>query len=131
MTDQKTDPRLLARAREMRGNPTPTERSLWLALRAKRFANHKFSRQVVIEPFIVDFAARKRKLIIEIDGHTHDLEDERERKRTRFLEALGYRIIRFTNTDVLGNLEGVLTAIEMTLRETPLPSPLPKGEREQ
>lgn len=130
MTYRKVDPVLLARAKKMRREPTPAERTLWLALRAKRLGNAKFSRQVVIDPFIVDFASRKLGLVIEIDGDTHDMTDENEVRRTRFLEKQGYRIMRFTNSDVLDNLEGVLTAIEEKLGDTPLPGPLPGGERE-
>ncbi|WP_299324603.1 endonuclease domain-containing protein [Parasphingopyxis sp.] len=130
MTYRKTDPVLLARAKKMRREPTPAERKLWLALRAKRLGNAKFSRQVVIEPFIVDFASRKLGLVIEIDGDTHDFSDEDDLRRTRFLEKQGYRIMRFTNAEVMGNMEGVLRAIEEKLQDAPLPNPLPAGERE-
>ena len=62
----KTDPTLLARAKGMRRNPTPAEVLLWFRLRAKQFENAKFSHQVVIAPYIADFVARSRKLIVEV-----------------------------------------------------------------
>jgi len=129
VTDRITDPILLARAKHMRANPTPAERALWLALRAKRFEGIKFSRQVVIGGHIVDIAAREHKLAIEIDGETHrdPLADAR---RTERLGREGYRVIRFTNAEVLGNIEGVAVVIKETLRTAPLPNPLPAGGRE-
>lgn len=128
MTDRITDPILLARAKHMRANPTLAERALWLALRAKRFEGIKFSRQVVIGRFIVDLAARAHKLAIEIDGETH-IDAASDQRRTVLLGREGYRVIRFTNGDVLGNLAGVAAAIFEDLRAAPLPNPLPAGER--
>lgn len=63
-----TNPKLLERARQMRSEMTQPERELWIALRAKRFSGVKFTRQVVIGPYIADFVCRSRKLIIELDG---------------------------------------------------------------
>jgi len=123
----KTDPTLLARAKAMRNEMTQPERELWTALRAKRFAGTKFSRQVVIEPYIADFVARSHKFIIEVDGDTHT-DRELDERRTLFLEKEGYRVLRFSNMDVMNNLEGVLQTIEVVLT-APLPNPLPGGER--
>ena len=89
-----TNPKLLERARQMRSEMTQPERELWTALRAKRFAGVKFTRQVVIGPYIADFVCRSRKLIIELDGATHD-DASRDVQRTAFLEAQGYRVLRF------------------------------------
>lgn len=69
----RTDEQLLARAKQMRANLTPTETAMWSILRAKRFEHVKFARQVVIAPYIADFVARSRKLVVEIDGDTHAL----------------------------------------------------------
>jgi very-short-patch-repair endonuclease len=128
----KTDETLKARARAMRSNQTPAERKLWHILRAHRFNDIKFARQVVIEPYIVDFAARMHKLLIEIDGDTHGRQVEYDAARTQFLEQRGYRLIRFTNAEVMGNPDGVAQAIAGALvsRSAPLPDPLPIGERE-
>ncbi|MCP3734360.1 endonuclease domain-containing protein [Sphingomonas sp. RP10(2022)] len=107
---------------------TQPERELWTALRAKRFGGVKFSRQVVIGPFIADFVARSAKLIVEVDGDTHS-DQARDGRRTAWLHQRGYRVIRFGNTDVMDNLEGVLGVIGDALGTAPLPNPLPSGER--
>jgi len=124
-----TDAILLKRAKAMRSEQTQPERQLWTALRAKRFENVKFSRQVVIGPYIVDFAARLRKLVIELDGDTHAGNEKNDARRTAWLEQQGYRVIRFNNGDVMSNMDGVLQAISDGLCTAPLPNPLPGGER--
>lgn len=113
----------------MRKAPSPIELKLWFELRAKRFNGAKFSRQVVIGPYIADFAARSRHLVIELDGDTHAGNEAYDTTRTAWLESKGYRVIRFANAEVIGNLEGVLHAIGVALDATPLPNPLPSGER--
>lgn len=123
-----TNPKLLELARQMRSEMTQPERELWIALRAKRFNGVKFTRQVVIGPYIADFVCRSRKLIIELDGATHD-DASRDDQRTAFLEAQGYRVIRFWNNDVMTNLDAVLGALSEALATAPLPNPLPGGER--
>ena len=125
----KTDDLLLARARAMRSAMTQPERELWLALRGKRFDGVKFSRQVVIGQYIVDFVARSRRLIIEVDGDTHAGDEAADAVRSRWLEQQGYRVNRFTNGDVMTNLDGVLQMIAVALTTAPLPNPLPEGER--
>ncbi|CAN5567807.1 hypothetical protein BH10PSE14_BH10PSE14_05740 [soil metagenome] len=125
----RTDETLLKRARAMRGEMTQPERELWIALRAKRFVGVKFSRQMVIEPYIVDFVARSRKIVIELDGDTHAGNEEYDARRTALLEQQGYRVIRFANGDVMENLEGVLSVLEVALAAAPLPNPLPTVER--
>ena len=125
----QTDEVLLKRAKAMRSELSQPERELWTALRAKRFENIKFSRQVVIGPYIVDFAARLRKLVIELDGDTHAGNEQKDARRTAWLEQQGYRVIRFSNSDVMSNVEGVLQAISDALGTAPLPNPLPGGER--
>ena len=107
----RTDELLLARAKKMRAEPTWAEAEMWRVLRAKQFESIKFSRQVVIAPYIADFVARSLKLIVEIDGETHAWSDDRDARRTCRLEAQGYRVIRFANADVRSNLEGVASAI--------------------
>ena len=125
------DPVLIDRAKRMRRDPTPFERKLWLALRAKRFDGAKFRQQNVIGRYIVDFACRiPCMLVIEIDGDSHASQERYDTDRTRYLERLGYRVLRFTNADVGGNFEGVLMTIQEALR-LPLSLALsPEGERE-
>ncbi|CAN5278135.1 endonuclease domain-containing protein [soil metagenome] len=120
------DARLISYAKAMRKAPTEPEQRLSLALRAKRFANLMFRRQKVIGPYIVDFACRDPMLVIEIDGDTHGTQQRYDAERTLFLEQQGYKVIRFTNQDVMTNLEGVLTAIAA---QAPLPTLSPEGER--
>lgn len=123
----RLDTKLKERAKSMRSNPTPAEQKMWLALRANRFEDQQFTRQTIIAPYIVDFASKTDRLIIEIDGDTHPAEDRYDARRTEFLESLGYRVLRFGNNDVMGNLDGVLRAVAQTLREAPSPNLLPKG----
>ncbi|MEJ7932870.1 endonuclease domain-containing protein [Sphingobium sp. AN558] len=124
----RLDAKLKVRARYMRANPTPAERILWLALRANRFENRQFTRQTIIAPYIVDFASKSARLVIEIDGDTHFAEDRYDAQRTEFLESLGYKVVRFANHDVMRNLEGVLSEIARALRVPPLPTLSPGGE---
>jgi len=116
----------LRRAKTMRSEMTQPERELWTALRAHRFGGIKFNRQVVVGPFILDFAARSLKLAIEVDGDTHAGNEARDERRTAWLEDQGYHVIRFSNADVMHNLEGVLLVIEEALRACPPPKPSPQ-----
>ena len=124
----KVDGELLARAKAMRSNPTPTEAAMWRILRARQFEGVKFARQVVIAPYIADFVARSYKLIVEIDGDTHALCEPKDARRTAWLEGQGYRVVRFTNYEVGSNLEGVAHAIGAAFyRTAPLPTLSPEG----
>jgi very-short-patch-repair endonuclease len=98
-------------ARALRQRSTDAEKKLWMALRDRRLQGMKFSRQVPIESYVVDFLCRSSKLIIELDGGQHDWQSVADDERTRWLEAHGYRVIRFWNNDILGNLPGVLDRI--------------------
>ncbi|PCG09850.1 hypothetical protein COA17_06215 [Sphingomonas ginsenosidimutans] len=113
----------------MRRAMTEPETRLWLALRGRRLDGVKFSRQVVAGPYILDFCARTLKLAIEVDGDTH-ADQSRDDRRTAWLKARGYRVMRFTNADVMMNLDGVLQTILSAVTTAPLPDPLPVGERE-
>jgi very-short-patch-repair endonuclease len=126
----KKDEIQLSRAKTMRTNPTDAEQRLWHHLRGKRLNGIKFTRQVLIGPYIVDFAARLQKLVIELDGDTHGHQVDYDRKRTAFLEGQGFHVLRFTNGELRDNLEGVLTVIAQQLDSSSLPGPLPLGERE-
>jgi very-short-patch-repair endonuclease len=102
---------------------TPAEIRLWHHLRAARFDRWKFRRQTVIGPYIADFTCRAAMLVVEIDGDTHAGQVTYDAHRTTFLEEQGWRVIRFTNADVMGNLEGVLQRLQTSL--CPSPNPLP------
>lgn len=102
------------RARAQRKQMTDAEKRLWYVLR-KQLPQAKFQRQSIVGPYFPDFLSFRHKLIVEVDGGQHSPEADAE--RTRFLEARGYRVIRFWNHDVLSNTDGVLRAIELALRE--------------
>ena len=106
----KLDPQLLDFAKSMRHTATDAENLMWQLLRAKRFMNLKFRRQHVIAPYIVDFYCHEIGLVIELDGSQHGTDDGRayDAERTKFLEALGLRVVRYWNNDVLRNTESVL-----------------------
>jgi ATP-dependent helicase HrpA/adenine-specific DNA-methyltransferase len=100
-------------ARALRQNPTDAESRLWRHLRGKQMEGIRFRRQQPIGPYIVDFFCAEARLIVEVDGGQHAEDSD---TRTRWLEARGYRVIRFWNNDVLSNTEGVLTMILRALR---------------
>jgi very-short-patch-repair endonuclease len=113
-----------ARAKQLRANLTEPERRLWYRLRANRLGV-KFQRQVVLAPYIADFACRSQRLVVEVDGDTHGDRQVYDAVRTRTLERMGYRVIRVTNGDVMTNLDGVLRAILIALGDDPeSPRPL-------
>jgi very-short-patch-repair endonuclease len=120
----------LDHAKSMRSEPTGPEAALWQHLRAKRLNGIKFSRQVLIGPYIADFAARSHLLAIELDGDSHAAQEAYDHRRTEVMQQTGWTVIRFANTDVTRNIEGVLDVIVRALDTAPLPGPLPIGERE-
>ncbi len=114
-------------ARVMRRQATDAERLLWTHLRARRMAGYKFRRQVVIEPYIVDFLCLEARLIVEADGGQHAQQEEYDHKRTLFLESIGYKVLRFWNHEILGDTDAVLERIRSSLIEAPSPQPSPGG----
>ncbi len=116
------------RSRELRTNATEAERKLWPHLSGRKLQGVRFNRQFPIGQFICDFVSRERRLVVEIDGGQHAVNAEYDARRTRFLNAQGYRAIRFWNNDVIDNIEGVLQRIAQTLDNMPSPSPSRKRE---
>ena len=88
---------------------------MWHRLNRQQLDGHKFRRQVVIGPYIVDFACMPKKLIVEVDGGQHIDPDEAEIARTEWLESQGYRILRFWSNDVLRNTDGVVQSVHASL----------------
>jgi very-short-patch-repair endonuclease len=88
---------------------------------------YKFRRQVVIEPYIVDFVCLEARLIIEADGGQHSDQVAYDARRTVRLEGMGYLVMRFWNHEVLGELQTVLEQIRAALIEGPSPRPSPGG----
>ncbi len=106
-----------SRALQLRNAETSAEARLWQALRNRRLAHWKFRRQHPIDRFVVDFVTIDGKLIVEVDGVTHDSEAAavHDAERTAILESLGFHVVRVTNIDVYENLNGVLEMIDSTL----------------
>lgn len=106
------------RARNLRNNMTKAEWKLWGNIRNKQL-DIRFRRQHPINNYIVDFIALKIGLIIEIDGaqHYESRKEENDKIRTRYLERLGLKVIRFNNYEVLTNIDGVLAKIIMIIEE--------------
>ena len=111
------DPITLERARALRRESTPAESKLWQHLRNRQLGNLKFTRQEPIGHYIADFVCRARKLVIEIDGVTHETPEElvHDVARTAYLEREGYRVMRFKNEDIFGDLGPVLETIMRNL----------------
>ena len=119
---------LLPLAKGMRRKSSDAERLLWQQLRAHRLLGYKFRRQVVVEPYIVDFVCIEAMLIIEADGGQHVEQQSYDEQRTAHLESLGYRVLRFWNHEILNELDSVVSQIASELIRPPLPGPLPEGE---
>lgn len=105
------------------------EKRLWNHLRNRQLGGHKFRRQKPIGSYIVDFVCIEKKMIIEIDGGQHAIEQAKDEKRTEFLEENGYMVLRFWNNDVMRCTDAVLNKILSVLSGNvpPHPDPLPQG----
>jgi very-short-patch-repair endonuclease len=116
----------------MRTNPTDAERKLWWHLRHRLpVEGTHFRRQVRFGRYIADFACHSARLVVELDGGQHAMQNAADAMRTRFLENRGYRVLRYWNSDVLRNIDGVLTDIAAAVTSTPTPNPSPQGGGEQ
>ena len=98
-------------ARMLRRRMTDAEQALWRVLRDRGLGGYRFRRQEPIGPYVADFCCRAEYLIIEVDGGQHGVQVEADAARTRWLEARGYRVLRFWNNDVLRDVEAVATMI--------------------
>jgi len=116
----RRDPIYTARARELRQDANAAEKRMWSILRAKRMGGFKFRRQHALGSYIADFVCVPTRLVIELDGDTHD-EDRRllDAKRTTYIEKCGYKVIRFWNHEVLQTPDGVADAIAEALSLSP------------
>ena len=121
-------------ATQMRREPTEPEKRLWRGLSNSRLGGFKFRRQVVLGSRIVDFFCPAIGLIVEVDGHTHD--PEIDRNRDTLMQDAGFTTIRVGNTDVMENAEGVLLHVLAVAQSLPAraqwrlphPNPSPEGE---
>jgi len=102
------------KARTLRQSQTEAEEAFWNQVKAKRFQGLKFKRQVPVGIYTVDFICIEEKIIIEIDGGQHN-ENAQDDARTKYLCNKGYKVIRFWNNEVLGNINGVMLSLSLTL----------------
>lgn len=111
-------------ARQLRKRLTPQEVKLWANLRTLQQLGFHFRRQAPIGTYIVDFACFQKRVVIEADGGQHGFTEnaERDHRRDAFLASQGFRILRFWNSDIDQNLDGVMEHILMALK-----SPTPTG----
>jgi very-short-patch-repair endonuclease len=119
-------------ARQLRKNSTLAERKLWRFLRSRSLGGFKFVRQEPIGPYVVDFVCKAKRLVVEVDGGQHE-DSTRDRVRDQWLVKHRFRVLRFWNNEVLGNIEGVWETIfaATAAAAPPHPDPLPaSGERE-
>ena len=113
----RRDIALTERARQLRHAQTTAEARLWYHLRGCKLDGYKFRRQHPLDRFIVDFCCVERKLIVEIDGSVHADQRERDMLRTEALQALGYRVCRWTNDQIEQDISAVLDELRHLLSE--------------
>jgi very-short-patch-repair endonuclease len=111
------DRKLKQAARELRKNMTDAERMLWSKIRMKQLKGYLFTSQKPLGGYIVDFYCYRAGLVIEVDGSQHYTDGgiEYDQIRDDVLENLELKVLRFTNTDVLTNIEGVVEVIQRNL----------------
>ena len=105
-------------ARRLRNDGTGGEAILWNGvLRASQFHGYQFNRQFCIDDYIVDFISRKLKLIVEVDGYSHNFKYEEDRLRDEKLKKLGYTTVRFGDKEIRNDLDNVIRVLESYLQE--------------
>jgi very-short-patch-repair endonuclease len=115
-------------ARGLRRRQTDAEVRLWSRVRNRQLDNLKFRRQVPRGPFVADFLCDEAMLIVEVDGSQHDEQPSKDARRTKYLEGLGYLVMRVRNYDLLQNTDRVLDHICAVAQErTKAPSSAPSG----
>ena len=119
MTTRRISLATTTRARSLRSGMTDVEHLLWKALRGKQLNGHRFRRQHPIGQYFADFACIEQNIVIELDGGQHQEQLVYDEKRTDFLRAHGWQVLRFWNNDVLNNLDGVLSTIVESLTALP------------
>jgi very-short-patch-repair endonuclease len=105
------------RARDLRRAQTDAEKKIWDRLKGGRLHGVKFRRQFPIGPFFADFCAAKELLVVELDGSQHLETIDRDEQRTKYLESLGYRVVRFWDNDALASTDEVIGKISSLLKD--------------
>ena len=113
------NPKLVELAKHLRNHSTKSEVILWNYLKGKKMLGFDFTRQKPIDSYIVDFFCKKLMIAIEIDGYSHQLEEAyaKDVEKSRRLEELGIKLLRFQDVEVFQNIKGVLQVIENTVTE--------------
>ena len=131
MSHAVVSPRQRNRAKQLRQAMTRAETLLWRHLKADRIDGLGFRRQVPIQNYIADFICMSAKIVVELDGESHDFEERQkaDQNRDAFFVSEDFQVLRFTNEQVMSNLEGVVETIRQTaadrLRGLPLSPALP------
>ena len=112
----RSNPSTKRKAIQLRKNLTPAERKLWAVIRNDKLGV-TFRRQHAVGNYIPDFVCIKKKLILELDGSQHLEQEEYDEERTKYLNSLGYKVIRFWNNDVMKRMDGVILAILHTMKD--------------
>lgn len=118
-TAVKADPEKREFAKRLRREMTRAEVIVWTRLKRRQLEGFQFRRQLPLGPYVVDFACPSARLVVEADGETHSTDEERayDARRTAFLEAEGWRVLRFWNAEVFENEDGVVETIRHALIE--------------
>ena len=122
------NPTLLARARDMRKESAPAEQKLWRCLRDRQLNGFKFRRQHVVGPYIADFYCHQVRLIVELDGGSHEQRETYDATRTKIIERGGDLVVQFKNQDVFDFLDAVLEDILTHCEMRRAPSPSGRGQ---
>ena len=126
--------KLKSLARELRKNSTLAEVLLWKQLKGRKLGGLQFARQKPIGEYIVDFFCPRLRLVIEIDGESHDNRQQKDAVRQKYLESLGLRVVRFLDRDVKKDIQAVIKQLEQEIsiieneKTQPPVSPFGKGE---
>jgi very-short-patch-repair endonuclease len=125
--EQRRPDRRVATARRLRRDMTDVEKKLWWRLRQLPLEGGHFRRQATIGRYFADFASHQHRLIIEVDGseHAEAAQIASDAERTAYLESRGYRVLRFWNSEVLNEIEGVISAIFAALESSADSAPPP------
>jgi very-short-patch-repair endonuclease len=126
------EPRVRDRARQLRKKKTLGEKAMHEYLRSLRPFGARFRREAPIGPYVVDFAWLSARIVVEVDGASHELQgrSEHDAQKNRFLKSRGFRVFRVRDQDAIANLESAYAPIEEAVRpllRNPSPSPSPQG----
>ena len=108
------NPKLKELARQLRNNATKSEIKMWQCLKRDQMYGYDFHRQKPIDEYIVDFFCNKLQLAIECDGYSHEIQEvfQKDVQKTRRLNELGIRVLRFSDSQIMNDFENVYRAIE-------------------